>query len=299
MDINAASYIGRDVGNVTLLKEIGRGGNGIVFVAFQKSLKRQVAVKILLRTASASEDVLANFLNEAEIVASLSHPYIIPIFDMGAEADCYYQIMQLVNGTDLNTMIQRTANHPVAAKRLLPIEYTLNTMENILEGLEYAHSHGVVHQDIKPSNILVEESTKRPLIADFGIAKAVELGFAYADSNVITGSPLYISPEQASTRKTDHRTDIYAVGVMFFKMLAGKLPRREEKPEQIIIRKIQAPETFFIQKPSEVSPLIDERLEQIILKAIEPRVEKRYQDCTSLRKDIQAYKESYKRHPIY
>lgn len=286
------SFIGRELGNITILKELGRGNKGVVFIAFQKSLKRQVAVKILPKMCASTEEQRQQFRDEAEIIAILSHPNIITIFEMGEEEEFYFQVMQLINGSDLEKIIADHYKHPVAAKRLIPVEQTINVIIQVLDGLAYAHDEDIIHQDIKASNILIEERTKRPLIADFGIAKTSHLEY-HLKEGVIIGSPTYMSPEQASGRETDGRTDIYSLGILLLKMLTGVLPVRKENVEEILVRKINEPETFIDMLPSEASPLIKKDLEKIVLKAIESDVEKRYQDCYSFKDDLTLFRDKH------
>ncbi len=286
------SFIGRELGNVTIIKELGRGNRGVVFTGFQKSLKRKVAVKILPKIQTTTEEDHRRFMDEAEIIAVLSHPNIIPIFEMGEEKDFYFQVMQLITGSDLNKIIKKRLKHPVSSKQLLPVEQTVDIVIQVLDGLGYAHEESIIHQDIKPANILMEERRGRPLIADFGIAKTIQMK-SNTPIDVIVGSPVYISPEQASAETTDKRTDIYSVGVMLFKMLTGELPRRKEKVAQILLRKIHEPDTFFTQSPSETSPLINSEMERIILSAIEPDMDKRYKDCRPFMEDLISYRKKY------
>lgn len=286
------SFIGREIGNVTILKELGRGNKGVVFIAFQKSLKRQVAVKILPKVCATTEEQREQFRDEAEIIAVLSHPNIITIFEMGEETDFYFQTMQLISGSDLDRIIAQYQKYPVPAKRLIPLGHTVNLMIQVIDGLGYAHDEGIIHQDIKPSNILIEKRTERPLIADFGIAKTANIE-THLKEGLITGSPIYMSPEQASGEETDKRTDIYSLGILFFKMLTGVLPVRKENAEEILVRKINQPDTFITRMPTEASPLINEELEKIIFKAIEVDVEKRYPDCESFKNDLTQFRDKH------
>lgn len=281
------TFIGRTLGNVTLLKELGRGAKGVVFTGFQKSLKRQVAVKVIPRVVASTQEAYEQFMEEAEIVAALNHPNIIPIFEIGEESDVYYQVIQLVIGYDIDVLISKAKKHPVPSKRLIPIKRTLGIVIDVLDGLGYAHEEEVVHQDIKPANILIEERSSRPLIVDFGIAKTAETEFR--SQGIISGTPIYISPEQAAGKETDGRADIYSMGVLMIKMLAGGLPRRNERPEEILKRKITDPYSFFTARPSAISPLIDEKLEQIIDKACEPDLSLRFQTCAEFKSELQNY----------
>lgn len=282
VDMEQRSVIGREFGNVVIVKELGRGSMGGVYVGYQKSLKRQVAVKLLPRHSGESERSQRQFRDEAETVAVLSHPYIVPIFEMGEDEDYFYQVMQLVSGEDLGRTIRNRLKHPVAARRLLPPARVVDILCKVLEGLGYAHREGVVHQDIKPANIMIDESAHRPLIVDFGIAKTARI--EYWGQGLVVGSVLYLSPEQAAAQNTDRRSDIYAMGMVLFEALAGRLPLRADEGEKhILMRKIKRPETLFTMAPAECSPHIDESMEKIILKALAPRREERFTSCEAFR----------------
>jgi serine/threonine protein kinase len=283
--VNWDSFIGRELGNVTLIRELGRGVMGVVFVAFQKTLKRQVAVKVLAKNQESMSLAGELFRDEGEVVAVLTHPNIIPIFEMGEADDCFYQVMQLVDGMDLRTTLRRLSKHPVPTKRLMPIDEAIDIIIQVADALGYAHEEGVVHQDIKPANILIENRMRRPLVADFGIARA--FGGDYKSEGLVVGSPLYMAPEQAMGKVTDGRADIYSLGVMLFEMAAGSLPiRQEDNVERILERKKLTPDTFFTKLPGQVSTRIDSSLEKIIMKATASMIEKRYQDCATLRDDL-------------
>jgi serine/threonine-protein kinase len=285
IDIN--KFIGRELGTVTLLKVLGQGANGIVFVAFQRTLKRQVAVKILLKTERTTEESRQMFNLEAEMVAALSHPNIIPVFEMGEADDCYYQVMQLIKGSDLETVIENRLKNPLPTRRTLPINETVQIMRQVLDALGYAHEEGVIHQDIKPANTLMEERLNRPLIADFGIARTIEAGSS--EKQVLVGSPLYMAPERVKEHSADARADIFSAGVMLFKMLVGKLPVSEHNVMALLLKKVKDPDGVFTQRPSQMSRTVDDGLEQIVYKAIAPDPEKRYQTCRDFDNDLASY----------
>jgi len=285
--IDRSQFIGREIGNVAIVKELGSGGMGVVFVGFQKSLKRPVAVKVLPKAVAPGAESKELFRIEAETVAILTHPNIIPIFDMGETIDFFYQVMQLVKGDDLGVVLNKCQKHPVPKKRLLPLTDTIDIIIQILDGLSYAHEEEIVHQDIKPGNILLDGRTRRPLIVDFGIAKVAH--DEYRSQGVVVGTPLYMSPEQARGLQTDGRTDIYAAGVMLFKMATGTLPLKDNTTKDLLIRKRKAPQDIFIKSPSETSDLVDSALEEIILKAIAIDPEDRYQDCFQFKNELEQY----------
>ncbi|MBN2038066.1 MAG: serine/threonine protein kinase [Chitinispirillaceae bacterium] len=285
--INSADYIGKEFGNVTIVKEIGRGAMGIVLLGFQKSLKRQVAVKILPKALRSSTSSLDLFRDEGETVAVLSHPNIIPIFEMGETETCYFQVMQYVEGENLRTIIKSRLNHPLPSKRLLPLHQTASIICDVLDALGYAHEEGVVHQDVKPSNIIIDRRRSRPFIMDFGIARV--LIAEYKSEGKVVGSPLYMSPEQANGYDTDGRSDIYSLGIILFEMMIGNLPTGPGTATEILMCKQSEPERFFAKTPRQALPTMNERLEQIILKATAPQPEQRYQDCRSFLIDLEPF----------
>jgi serine/threonine-protein kinase len=196
--------------------------------------------------------------------------------------------MQLIEGADLGRMIRNRTRHPVASKRLLPPTVAVDLIIQVLEGLAYAHKHGVVHQDIKPANIMVDRADLRPMIVDFGIARTARS--EYWAEGMIVGSALYLSPEQAAGRETDARTDLYAMGVVLFETLAGQLPVREEKDTLLLMRKVEQPDSLFLKRPSESAPGIDAQLEQIILKATAPFREDRFSSADAMRAALKQWR---------
>jgi serine/threonine-protein kinase len=282
-------FIGRELGSVSLMRELGRGANGAVFVGFQRTLQRQVAVKILPKTGMASKAASEQFRYEARLVAGLFHPNIVPIFEMGEEEDCYFQVMQIVGGEDLEKRIKNRRKHPLPHRRLLPIATIIDTISQIADGLGYAHAQQIVHQDIKPSNILIAQDSGRPMIADFGIAKARFFEQALGEEQLVIGSPLYMAPEHAANEETDHRADIYSLGMALYQMCVPQLPLAVFDPYEFVKIKVERPERLFTKRPRETSPLIDAALESVICKAIEPSRDKRYDSCAALKSALAAY----------
>lgn len=280
------AYIGRDLGTVTIVRELGRGASGIVFVGFQRTLQRQVAVKVLPKSETAGEEASERFRFEARLVAGLFHPHIVPVFEMGETRECWYQVMQIVQGEDLEQRLRRLRRHPIPSHRMLPLVRTGTLMREVLEGLQYAHDQQVVHQDIKPANILIDEQSGRAMIADFGIAKARFFNAAGSE-DLIIGSPLYMAPEQASGKPTDHRADIYSVGMVLYQMSCPELPLADTTAMGVVALKMKHPEQLFTTRPSAASDLIDPELERIILKALEPLPAQRYQSCRAFRTDLE------------
>ncbi len=285
--IDLAQYIGATVGNVTLVKLLGQGAMGAVFIGYQSTLKRQVAVKILPKSVASSTRAQQMFRDEAETVGILAHPNIVPVYEMGETGDFFFQVMQLVVGNDLRTIIAKARKHPVPTRRIIPLLETIKYICQILDALGYAHEEGVFHQDIKPANILVDDRFKRPLVADFGISRTIWA--EYSSTPMLLGTPMYMSPEQASLAAVDGRTDIYSVGVMLLEMTAGLLPTHKEPPVDMIKRKRTEPDTFFTATPSEINPSIDSDLEAIIIKAVASQPNNRFADCLEFKTVLEAY----------
>lgn len=285
--IDLTQYIGANIGTVTLVKLLGHGAMGAVFIGYQTSLKRQVAVKILPKSLASSTRAQQMFRDEAETVGILTHPNIVPVYEMGETSDFFFQVMQLVVGNDLRTIIAKARKHPVPTKRILPIMETIQYICQVLDALGYAHEEGVFHQDIKPANILVDDRFKRPLVADFGIARTVWA--EYSSNPTMVGTPTYMSPEQANCTVVDGRTDIYSVGVMLMEMTAGFVPINKEPVADMIKRKRTMPDTFFTARPSEINPIINCDLEAIILRAIAASPDNRFADCLEFKNMLEAY----------
>jgi serine/threonine-protein kinase len=286
--IDLTQYVGTNIGTVTLVKLLGQGAMGAVFIGYQATLKRQVAVKILPKSLASSTRAQQMFRDEAETVGILNHPNIVPVYEMGEAPDFFFQIMQLVVGQDLRTIMGKARKHPVPTKRLLPLSESIQHVCQVLDALGYAHEEGVYHQDIKPANILIDDRFKRSLVADFGIARTIWA--EYSSKQMVVGTPKYMSPEQAAcTTAIDGKTDIYSVGVMLMEMVVGVLPVNKEPLADMIKRKKNEPDTFFIAKPSEINPLIHSELEMIILKAMASQPDRRFSDCHEFKLALEAY----------
>jgi serine/threonine-protein kinase len=283
--------IGQQVGTSTLLKELARGGMAIVFIAYQRTLKRQIAVKILpksLITPQAAE----RFQQEAEAAAILSHPNIIPVYEVGETDEFLFFTMQLVQGHALSKYMKAAQKNIIPSKRTLPLETVLSLAGQILDALDYAHRQGIVHRDIKPGNILIEQHTKRPLITDFGIAKIV--GSNSASGALVHGTPLYMAPEQVIGPNSDGRADICALGVMLFQMLVPRLPLPRLKAKSDLLKhKISNRNGIFLKTPSELNPLIHNAMDPIIKKALAYAPEDRYASCREFLDDLENYRRTH------
>lgn len=277
--------VGVEVGTSTLLRELARGGMAVVFVAFQRTLKRQIAVKILPKTEMSSDAALG-FRQEAETAAILFHPNIVPIYEVGETDEFLFFTMQLIQGRPLSELINRARRHVVPSRRFLPLTTSLDIVLRILDALDYAHRNEVVHRDIKPANILVEKDSGRPMITDFGIANLTREDSS--SSKTIQGTPVYMAPEQIVTTQLDGRADIYSTGVVLFELLTSRLPLPpHDTKRDLMKKKLEMRERFFLQPPSKINPAVDEELERTVMKATAFRPEDRFSDCREFTEDLQ------------
>ena len=197
--------------------EIGRGGMAVVYRALDTRLRRKVALKVLPPELAFREEVRRRFLREAQMAAQLSHPNIVPIYSVDETSNIVYFAMGLVEGDPLSRLLYLEPRPPIAMVRRI--------LREVADALHFAHTHGVVHRDIKPDNILIEQATGKALVTDFGIARAAEGDARLTVTGIAVGTPAYMSPEQAmGEREIDGRADIYALGIVAYQMLAGELP---------------------------------------------------------------------------
>jgi serine/threonine protein kinase len=226
---------------------IGKGGMATVYLATQESLNRHVVLKVLDEVnAEKSEDLIERFIAEGRIIASLRHPNIITIYDIGVADNALYISMEYVQGGDL----KRRMELPMSADEAL--EY----LSKVASALAEAHRHGIVHRDVKPANILFRDENT-PLLTDFGIAKQVDTESDLTSTGIFLGSPNYVSPEQADGVKIDGRADIYSLGCIFYEMLTGRKPYLSDSVIDIVIQHKQGAIPKFPEEYAEFQPLLD------------------------------------------
>jgi len=208
---------------------LGAGGFAVVYLVRDLQLKRKLAVKVLSPDVIESHSALERFRREAETVAQLSHPNIVPLHFVGQKDDLIYIVMQAIDGGSLAERLRR--------EKQLPIDEASRIFAEVASALAYAHKHGVIHRDIKPQNVLLDLETGRSLVTDFGIARTVE-GTSLTATGVVVGTPAYLSPEHVAGEATDHRADIYALGVMAYEMLAGQQPFTASTPTAMLVKRL-------------------------------------------------------------
>jgi TolB-like protein/tRNA A-37 threonylcarbamoyl transferase component Bud32 len=239
-------------GRYTIERELGRGGNAIVYLAHDPKHGRQVALKVLLPELALSVRA-ERFLREIQIAAQLTHPHILPLYDSGAAEGILYYVMPYVEGESLRDRLQREPQ--------LPLADALQIAREVADALSYAHQHDVIHRDIKPENILLHAG--HALVADFGIARAL----AAADSQtatqtgIVVGTPVYMSPEQAMGNKAiDGRSDVYSLGCVLYEMLAGKPPFAGDTPQEIVAHHVLDPVPPLRKLRREVPPAVEDAI---------------------------------------
>ncbi|HEV7500332.1 MAG TPA: serine/threonine-protein kinase, partial [Vicinamibacteria bacterium] len=222
---------GSTFGPYQILDPLGRGGMATVYKAYEPGLDRYVALKILPSEFLHDEGFAERFRREAKVIARLEHPNIIPIHNFGIEEQSHtpWMAMRLIGGGALSGYMKKA--------RLGP-ERTVTILRGVAEALDYAHGKGVIHRDIKPQNILVDEAD-RVYLADFGIAKMVEGSSGLTATGMISGTPQYMAPEQAMAGVVDNRADIYALGIVAYEMLTGRVPFAADTPVAVLMKHVQ------------------------------------------------------------
>jgi len=246
--------------------EVGRGGMGVVFKATDRELKREVAIKVLPAELSQQEDLRKRFYREAQLSAGLSHPNIVPIYDVGSREDLVWFVMQFIDGETLRRIVERTGAQSVTV--------VARTIREVAYALAYAHARGIVHRDIKPDNILLEISTGRAMVMDFGIAKIFTgvQDTAITSSGMLLGSVAYMSPEQAAGEELDGRSDLYSLGLVAHYMLTGRNTHTGPNPQAILAHVL----TKKVAPIRSYRPDVPDWLETAITSATSASREERY-----------------------
>ena len=243
-----------------------------VYKAQDTILKRYVAVKVLREEFTTDEEFIKRFNTEAQSAASLTHPNIVSIYDVGTENNIYYIVMELIQGKTLKEIIDEDG--------VLPWKWAINVATQIASALEVAHKNNIVHRDIKPHNIIITEDGVAK-VTDFGIAKAVSNSTITAFGTTI-GSVHYFSPEHARGGFTDAKSDLYSLGVVMYEMLTGRVPFDADTAVSIALKHMQEKPI----EPIKLNPSIPYSVNKIIMKAMEKDLNLRYQSATEMLKDL-------------
>jgi serine/threonine protein kinase len=266
------------LGEFELLEELGRGGMGIVYRARQRTLGREVALKLILQGAHASEADKARFRAEVSAAAQLEHPNIVPVYEVGEMDGWQFFVMKLVEG---ETLAQRISQGPV------PEDEAVRCLLKVARAIEYAHGRGVVHRDLKPANILVDHEAE-PHVTDFGLAKRITGEMAsLTQSGTILGTPAYMAPEQAAGNRggVGPSADVYSLGAILYSLLTGRAPFQGTSPVDTMLMVLE-------QDPPPLRLLnrqVSRDLEMIVLKCLQKPLDLRYASAGALADDLQAY----------
>ena len=275
-EIGQEDLSGRAIRGYQLGEQLGRGGFGVVYKAVQPLIERDVALKIILPEFADHPNFIRRFEAEAQVVARLEHPHIVPLYDYWREPSVAYLIMRMMRGGSLKDLLN---NGPISP------ELTLHFLTQIGQALQTAHRQGVVHRDIKPANILLDDEDNAYL-ADFGIAKDLHTNQqeAMTGEGAIIGSPSYISPEQISTGVVGTEADVYSLGIMVYEMLSGERPFKGPTPISLAIQHLNEPLPDLPENGHPATP----HLNNILQRATEKSPKNRYSDVATFLTDLQA-----------
>lgn len=265
---------GKNIDRYKVVSELGRGGMAVVYRAIDTMLDRNVAIKVILPEGGNTEKFVRRFKREAKTLANLSHPNIVKVLDYGEFEGNPYLVMEYISGGALKASMGKPIPYAEAAATLVPIA----------RALHYAHQQRIVHRDVKPENILINESGQ-PMLSDFGILKLVDVeeSRGLTGTGRIVGTPAYMSPEQIRGREIDGRADIYSLGIVFFEMITGRKPYNAGTPIELSMQHLHDP----IPKAKQFVRDLPAEVEQVIVKSMAKSPEDRYQSMLALVQDLE------------
>jgi serine/threonine protein kinase len=251
-------------GRYQIVEDLGKGGMGRVYKALDNEIGERVALKILKPEIAADEQTIERFRNELKTARQISHKNICRMYHLGRERGTYYITMEYVSGEDLKSTVMRVGQ--------LSVGKTISIIAQVCEGLAEAHRLGVVHRDLKPQNIMIDKAGNAKIM-DFGIARSIRTK-GITEAGVMIGTPEYMSPEQVDGQQADQRADIYALGIILFELLTGRVPFEGETPFSVAYKqKNEVP-----PEARKINPQIPEDLDRLIMKCLEKDKPKRFQN---------------------
>ncbi|MDH6426841.1 serine/threonine protein kinase [Paenibacillus odorifer] len=266
--------IGHELGGrYQVIERIGGGGMALVYRAHDILLNRNVAIKVLRNQFVHDEEFIRRFRREAQSAASLSHPNVVSIYDVGQEDEIHYIVMEYIEGQNLNEIIKERAP--------LQVDESVRIASQICDALDHAHQNQIIHRDIKPHNILIGRNG-RVKVTDFGIARAVT-STTITQTGSVVGSVHYFSPEHAKGVSTGEKSDLYSLGIVLYQMLTGSLPFLGESPISVALKHLQ--EEF--EEPKLLNPLIPQSVENVILRSMRKNPEERYDSAKEMLQDLE------------
>ena len=267
--------VGRELGPYRLIEGVGRGGMAEVYLAEDQRLERRVAVKVLPAAMAMEQTFRARFEREARAAAKLQHPHILPVYDYGQQDGVPYLVMPYITGGSLAQIIAQ-------ARGPLPLNKAVQWADEIASALQYAHDQNIVHRDVKPGNMLIGPG-EHLLLSDFGIAKVMDATTSLTNTGTSVGSPEYMAPEQARG-EADYRSDIYALGIVIFQMLAGRVPFSASTPMQVMMQHVQEPPPSL----RSLNPTLSPQVEAVVLRALAKDPAERFQSASALAEALKA-----------
>ncbi len=273
----AISLEGQKLGKYHVLEPLGSGGMARVYRAYHPKLDRYVAIKVLRSDLVDDGLFLHRFRQEAQSVAALRHPNIIQVFDFDVENDLYYMVMELLDGDSLHTRL----NDFRIRQNQIPYGEMVRILLDVLAGLAYAHNEGMIHRDLKPANILLTKKGQA-VLADFGIAQIIG-NTQHTVSGALLGTINYMAPEQGLKGTSDMRSDLYAMGIIFYEMLTQQAPYNADTPLAILMKHVNDP----LPIPHQIDETIPVALERVVLKALAKEPDERYQTAVEMSEALQ------------
>ncbi|HET9075957.1 MAG TPA: Stk1 family PASTA domain-containing Ser/Thr kinase [Acidimicrobiales bacterium] len=264
-----------------IIRHIARGGMAQVYLARDLLLDRPVALKVLFPELSVDQNFVERFRREAKAAANLSHPNIVSVYDWGQGDNTYYIVMEYVDGPTLSSLLRSGPLEPERAAAIAA---------SVAAALGFAHRRGVIHRDVKPGNVLIDDRAQVK-VADFGIARAIGTSEDLTQTGSVMGTATYFSPEQAQGYAVDPRSDVYSLGVVLFEMATGRAPFSGDSPVSIAYKHVKEPPPL----PSQVNPAVPADLEAVIMKALAKDPAGRYQSAEEMRADLNRFVEG---HPV-
>jgi serine/threonine-protein kinase len=271
-----SDLVGKTIGKYRIVARLGRGGMAEVYKGYQPGLDRYVAVKVLHSHLADEEDFIGRFEREATAVARLRHSNIVQVYDFDVEGNLYYMVMEFVEGPTLKAELKERSGKG----QTFTLAETARIFGALASAIDYAHSRGMVHRDLKPANVMFT-AEGQVVLTDFGIARIMG-ATRYTMTGAISGTPVYMSPEQGQGERGDERSDIYSLGVVLYEMATGRVPFDADTPFAIIMKHINDP----LPLPTSVNPNVPEPVERVILKALSKNPADRYQRAGEMAKAL-------------
>ncbi|HLJ74142.1 MAG TPA: protein kinase, partial [Thermoanaerobaculia bacterium] len=255
-----------------IVQRLGEGGMGEVFLARDRELDRDVALKVIRFDLSSHPAILERFKREIQLSSNVTHKNVLRVYDLGEAGGVKFLTMQYVEGSDLSTLMRRDGR--------LPLPRVVDIFRQMCEGLQAAHDQGVIHRDLKPQNIMIDQRG-RVLITDFGLAKSVEYG-TLTEAGKVIGTPHYMSPEQVKGVALDNRSDIYSLGIILYEMLTGSLPFTGSSAYEVMIQRT----TRTPRPASDHNPKIPRYMLKILDRCLQPDPNLRYASTAEILRDL-------------